>query len=302
MDPQQFLNDAPLGVLFGLLIVPLCGALFLGGYLVFALSRRSKKSKLKLGLQANDDAVDLAGPLPAQRLASPPPPDPLDLGVLGRAAAPVTLPEKPAVASVAQPQPAVELLRLLRDSHSGQLIVEVGGRRYTKLADIADGKTGQFVLNLAAHYLVFTNGVIMTLAGMKPVYNPKEQAGQVPLPLVTPPLPQAEAAFRPALPAKPVDQPAPPAIKPKGLFGFGRNSAAGGRMPTINLAEEINEIVQHRLRLAPPAEPVRVDITSKPDGGININVNGQVYASPDEISSPEIKELIKQSIKEWERS
>ncbi len=327
-----------MGSLLGLLAVPACAALLLGGYIVFALSRRNKKSKMKLGLPVKEDAPaqPVREPVAEKQPAAMPAPGSDNLAGLDRlrslsvAPGDAPLPAKKSVAEAAASAPKEallaapvaaepeELLRLLRQPGSGQLVVEVAGQRYAKLADITDRKIGQFVLHVAAHLLAFTNGVIVTPAGMKSVYNPKDQLGEAPAPpgrsqpakarppqpepLVPPPPPEAEAAFRASLAANPLGQPEPVSSKPKGMFGFGRTSTVGARIPTINLADEINEIVQNRLRYSPPTGPVKIDITSKPDGGINIIVNGHTYSSPEEIPDPEVKDLIKQSIKEWERS
>ena len=92
--------------------------------------------------------------------------------------------------------------------------------------------------------------------------------------------------------------PAPPPPK-KGLFGRS-TPAPASNIPGLNLAEEINEIVQARLRYSSLAYN-RIEITADPRGGIRIQVNNKFYGSPDEIEEGEVKELIKASIKEWER-
>lgn len=214
-----------------------------------------------------------------------------------------------------------ELLRLLRDPQ-GQLIIEIAGRRYTKLAEIADKEIGQFILKLAAHFLAFTNGMIATDAGLKTFPAPK--VGQAPvLPIVsTPavplrsspapvplppaaPIPQAppevETAFLASLRAKPALE--PPQPQRRGLFGRAKPAApVESLLPPLNLAGQINEIVQARLRYSPLATTTKLEITSDPGGGILINVNGRLYQGADEIPQPEVKELIKASIKEWEKS
>ena len=73
-------------------------------------------------------------------------------------------------------------------------------------------------------------------------------------------------------------------------------------MPGLNLAEEINKIVQARLIVSPLAATTKIEITSDLGGGIRIKVNGIPYASPDEVPDTEVRELIKASIKQWERS
>lgn len=232
-------------------------------------------------------------------------------------------------AAAARPAPeAVELLRLLRDPQSGQLVVEIAGQRYSKLADIVDKEIGQYVLKITAHLLAFTNGMIATDAGLKSTYNPK--VGQTPEPLlpptpipqlpgplahepspsaekpappepiVPPPPPEAEAAFTAALRSRPrqIEEP-PPA---RGLFGRPKPAGEPQLMPQLNLAEEINEIVQTRLMASPLAATTKIDISANPGGGIQINVNNKLYSSPDDIPHPDVKQLIKDSIKQWERS
>ncbi len=232
-------------------------------------------------------------------------------GGASTSANPVSAPAPPA-----SPEPA-ELLRLLRDPQSGQLIVEIGGQRYAKLADITDKKIGQYVLKLTAHLLAFTNGVIVTEAGMKSVYKPK-LAG-VPQPIATSagapsPQPPAQSTDQPqSLPSQSKVDPLPPlpgltlqspvSSQPGGLLGrVAQPPPPPSNLPGLNLAEEINDIVQARLRYSPLAEDNTVEITSDLSGGIRIQVNGRYYTSPDEVPDPDIKRLIQASIKEWERS
>ncbi len=271
------------------------------------LSRRlenvTAEAETPLEIENEPEPMDLAArlnfqlpePPPQPQPAPPPPPEPLA--------------SNPPVPVVPPPQVApVELLRLLRDPDSGQLIVEVAGQQYTKLADIADRKVGQYALKLVAHLLVFTNGIIVTRAGMKSVYNPRGKVDLVPEPLASPkiaaqPSPEVEAAFLASLPAG-APTPPPPPVK-KGFLGFGgeksKKSMAGG-IPDLNLADEINEIVQNRLRYSPLSTAAQVEITSNVGGGICINVDGHVYSSPDEVPDSAVRNLIKASIKEWNES
>jgi hypothetical protein len=214
------------------------------------------------------------------------------------------------------PAEPVELLRLLRDPQSGQLLVEIAGRRYSKLAEIADKEIGQYILKLTAHLVAFTNGMIATEAGLKTLPAPK--VGETPTPLVPaeprpvaplvqsiPAVPQAppdlEAAFLASLRAQPIT-PEPPKPQRRGFFGRSKPVEEEPLLPPLNLAAQINEIVQARLRYSPLAATIRLEITSDPGGGIWINVNGLMYHGPDDIPQPEVKELIKASIKEWEKS
>ncbi len=238
-----------------------------------------------------------------------------------QAAGDKTAPIPPATTSTG-PTPAdppVELLRLLRDPHSGQLIVEIAGQRYTRLADISDKEIGQYILKLAAHLLGFTNGMIAGEAGVKSLPAPK--LGPLPLPpaaretqparpqaaalesVVTTPktTPPVEAALLASLIQQPVKAPEPP--QRRGFFGRPKPAQTEEPLlPPLNLAEQINRIVQARLLASPLAYTTKLEITSDLHGGIRINVNGTSYSGPDEIPNPEVRELIKESIRVWEKS
>jgi hypothetical protein len=73
-------------------------------------------------------------------------------------------------------------------------------------------------------------------------------------------------------------------------------------LPSLNLAEEINRIVQARLLVSPLAATTDIEITDDLSGGIRIKVNGVPYPSPDDVPDPDARALIKASIKQWERS
>jgi hypothetical protein len=350
---MDFIGTASSSQLLFLMAIPLIGAVLLTAFIVFALARRGKKPGMKLGIppkpSKHEDTAPVVNktdpePLLGQVLnavsSHPQPPsfDNLDLGPLvNKPIRETTMKEtsKPTVqpkgrlmsrleqqpSALSQQDRTVELLRLLRDSRSGQLIVEIGGQRYSKLADITDKEIGQYILKLAAHLLAFTNGVIMTAAGMKSL--PVSKVGDLPEPIVdTPALPppiQASPASPPPVEPQPEPAKAPPEVEaaflaslrssspsaepPKrgGLLGLGRAPQPAPTLPQLNLAEEINDIVQARLRYSPLAESHHVEISSDLHGGIRFKVNGQYYGSLDDIPDSAIKDLIRASIKEWER-
>ena len=86
-----------------------------------------------------------------------------------------------------------------------------------------------------------------------------------------------------------------------GLLGVIKPPSPPANIPTLNLADEINDIVQARLRSSPLEQSNEIVISSDPGGGIRIKVNNRYYSSPDEITDPAVRDLIKSSIKEWER-
>lgn len=361
----ESLGTALPGQLLALMAFPACGAIFFAILIAYSVSKR-KKAKMKLGIQPRQDAAVPQSPAkgsgPAYDLdtsvlshsthvskpATGPKPDLLEAEPKLAETKPVPQPPPPlkpaspmleekvdlAVRLGAQPPAApapagpAELLRLLRQPDSGQLIVEVAGQQFSKLTDIPDKEIGEYILKLAANLLSFTNGMIETEAGLKSVYNPRLDTAPEPLtppppvsqkPAITvppsqpvqPERPPAEASFIPkpppeaqaALLAALQTQTTQPSTPPprRGLLGRTRTSAQP-ILPGLNLAEEINKIVQARLAISPLATTTKIDITGDPGGGIRIKVDGIPYASPDDVPDAEARELIKASIKQWERS
>lgn len=261
------------------------------------LSRRQSAAAPQepAGEPFDDGPVDLEARLGGEAPASPPPAE------LPRPVAPA-----PSTAAAAVRPADQELLRLLRDAHTGQLVVIVGGRRYARLSDVTDKKVGQLILEATAHLLRFTNGMLSTRDGLRsvapppvnplsaaPVVEPEQPAA--PPPAVQPPRPPV-SSVRPPVQAEP--------LRPRGglLSRFGPAAEATSAPVGLNLADEINEIVQRRLATSPLGNTVRVDVTAAPGGGIRILVNGQVYQTPDEIADPAVKDLVKSAIQEWERT
>lgn len=358
MDIQQFLAEGPLGALLGLAVIPVMAALALVGYLAFAFSRRSKKGKMKLGLQPSQKEANTvpksqetrpkpvdASPAKASRIDG----DDLDMALLATADDPApaqdfepepvdlsrrlaeTAPSQPQAQpkasplSASIPQPAAnepaEMLRLLRQPGSGQLVVEIAGQQFTKLAEIKDRKLGQFVLRLVGQLLAFTGGAILTEAGVKsvaaPPVTPLPEPPFVPVSRGTASLPVAKSTS--TVPSPPSEMEAeflaslaqtpgpPPPPKRGGLLGLGAKTKpapipAAGELFQLNLADEINNVVQKNLAHSPLAGTNQVEIISNPSGGLRILVNRQAYTSPEEIPDEAVKKLIKDSIKEWERS
>jgi hypothetical protein len=209
-----------------------------------------------------------------------------------------------------------ELLRFLHDPNTGQFVVEVGDQRYTKLTEVPDRKVGQYLLELAAHFLHFTNGVVVTEAGMKNVGLPKVGVTPKPMALATrrraqatmptsgnpfnsPASDDAERALLESLQSK---LQAGSQRSRSGLFNLGVVAQPEATVSPLNLANQINEIVQARLRYVPLSRRPEVSISSSLSGGIRIKVDNKYYNTPDEVPDLEVRQLIKDSIKEWERS
>ncbi len=261
-------------------------AILLMAVMIFSLVNRNKNSAPKLSFPPKESM-----PFSSDKAEE------LDISILARSKAilPTAVmmetkikPPAPIMAennnqAISEPAPPIELLRLWRDP-MGQLIVEIANQRYTKLAEISDKEIGQYILRLAAHFLAFTNGIIVTDGGAKSLSCPK--VGLVPRPQFS----TMTTAVKKTVASRggQTDLITEPMVAPP---------------PTgFNLADEINGFVQARLAHSSLAKTTKIKIFSNRKGGIEIEVNGTGYSSPDEIPQLEIKTLLKDEIREWENS
>ncbi len=353
-DFAQLLGNTSSSGILILLLFPVTGLILVTGYIVFFFARRSKQAKMSQSedadialLQPADgldttvltgvsssfdpsdnrfraaDNLDLNLNLLQNGIEMEYPPMNNSLHFSQKKAASSKQLENQVGAVPDHPAEPEELLRLLRDPQSGQMLVQVSGQRYQKLADITDKGVGQFILKVAAHLLAFTNGMIVTDSGVMSLHNPK--VGQTPKPVAAPiriasassnssgaaasirpaadlsvPKPSSEAALLNSLAVPPPQSES--TLQPLSLFGRVKPTPPPAALPALNLAQEINEIVQTRLKYMPLGQTSKVEVLSGPDGGIKINVNGRFYSSPDEVPDLEVKALIKESIKQWETS
>jgi hypothetical protein len=82
---------------------------------------------------------------------------------------------------------------------------------------------------------------------------------------------------------------------------YSRASSQRGGMPTINLAEEIGDILDEMIKSSPELSGYSIGLINTPTGGVGFAVEGKVYHDLSEIPNPEIRALIRRATKEWER-
>jgi hypothetical protein len=72
-------------------------------------------------------------------------------------------------------------------------------------------------------------------------------------------------------------------------------------VPVLDLAREIGEIVDELLAKSPSLQNHAVVLINARTEGINFVVDGAAYKEVEDIPIPEIRELIRQATREWER-
>jgi hypothetical protein len=232
-------------------------------------------------------------------------------------------------------------MRVIRDEHTGRVLVQVDGKQYAHIHEIADARVGRRVLWAIADLLRFTGGMAANPQAVRsaasqenisesrphsgpthaqvPAANPSPQAspsGEGPRP--TAPLPTS-AQSAPAigtgqrLPRRQTRitstsaQTEPPARERYSLVGYflkgftPRESKASTPEPRAFI-DEIEEILQGYIERRPTPLPCDVHVQAGPDGALQIEIGLNTYGHPDDVPDPEIRALIKQAVTEWENS
>jgi hypothetical protein len=239
-----------------------------------------------------------------------------------QAPAPVPLVEAPA-------HPG-EVMRVIRDRQTGRVLVEVDGKRYTNIREIADARVGRRVLWAISDLVRFTGGMatnpqaMRSIAPEAPSRQPEPEPVQpasasvldriaVPPPAQPRPAETASSLVPTAAPRpRPARRMSTPIAEEKprerysllGYFrkGFARESATEPAAGPGSFIDEIEAILQRHIEQLPAPLGSEVHVLTGVDGALQIEVGYAVYGSPDEVPDPHIRQLIKDAVAEWEKS
>lgn len=178
-----------------------------------------------------------------------------------------------------------EIMRVLRDEQSGEVVVEVEGRVYKSIREISDGRVGHTVLQTIAELLKFTGGLV------KP-----PTAKEAP-----PPSPQAAVVSD-----KKIREEEELLQKvASGEIGLEDNVALRLSLRPVepspsDFIKEINRIFQrYLLKAGMEGEPTNM-VTTDLRGGLRIKIGAEYFGSPDEVANLTIRQMLKAAVKEWE--
>lgn len=207
-----------------------------------------------------------------------------------------------AAASRATPSDAYEAMRLLRDKLTGRLIVEIAGKRYTRLMEIQDATIGQAFLTTVRDLNRFASG-------QTPPPAPLPSTG-VQLNAPTPPPaapPVATAAPPPAYDihasALPPEQQPPlrmPSMNPFRQMATLREMEKAPAPAPKSITEQIDEVLQTQLA-GTPFITRGMKVGSDLAGNALFFLDGQTYDAVDNIPDTAVREVIRAAIKEWEK-
>lgn len=182
------------------------------------------------------------------------------------------------------PADARELLRVSRTKKG--LAVFVQGQRYRHLREVADSQVGRETIEALKATLAFSEGWLPT--PQRAPSHPAPEESTVDQETFLDQLRQSDLFPSGGSPRSGRDA---------GPYGTMSEPLQPGPLP---LVEEIDDLVQQRLRERPELAGQPVRLTSGAGGGLRIYVGLQSFDSVDEIPNPQVRALIRDAIREWE--
>ena len=159
------------------------------------------------------------------------------------------------------------MMRVLRESSSGEIVVEVGGQTYRHLTYIARPEERQQVLAAVAALQRFASGVPRAPKAAGRATSVEEA-------------PPTEEDFLEELAV--VDRPP--------------------EKPTLrSFVDQIDDVLQLKLREAHISVEGGVHVKEGPGGDLEFIVGYRVYESLDQVPDADVRNLIRAAVQEWDR-
>jgi hypothetical protein len=178
---------------------------------------------------------------------------------------------------------------VLRDAVLNQWVVEVNGLRYQNLKDIHDDKAASKVMAAIDGLRRFA-GISITTA---PVAATADKSAAAPIPIVPP------GASIPFVSPDNVSR-----IEPVIVTALTQTTATKPKYPAPagSILDQIEKVLQRNLLRDPAMIARRIHIGAAGDGSLLIEVDWSTYKSAEEVPEVRVRDLIKASIQEWERT
>ena len=173
-----------------------------------------------------------------------------------------------------------EVLRVLRDAGSSQLIIEIGGTRYSRLEDVRDGAVYRGLMTTVSD--------LQTFAAVQPSAPAAMPNG-------------ATARALPAnfvVPAEPLQTPSMNPFKQAAVL---RQMAKNPPPVPLTITEQIDRMLQETL-VDTPHTKRGLRVTTGPTGAALFHSDGKSYDSVDDVPDAEAQALIRAAVARWEAS
>ncbi len=186
-----------------------------------------------------------------------------------------------AAAPLALDNGAREVLRVLRDSQTEELRVEVAGQRYARLEDIQKPEVRVGLLTTLRDLEAFAAG-----------------ASTAPAPVIPTPAGTAPASAAKQAPSGPAPLLAP-SMNPFKQMLVLRDLSKSQLPPLKSIAEQIDDILQEKLATTPHSQR-GIRVHSGPKGNALFRADGQDYEAVESVPDDEVRTLIREAVTEWE--
>lgn len=192
----------------------------------------------------------------------------------------------------------IEIMRVLRLLPLGKLVVQVGNKRYERLADLPSGPDRQRALAAIGELIVFAGGYQNLVDdGVAPPLVPPTATSRP----ITGPLNEQQQAFLGSLKQEPAPLPANTAARRPLMQRTKSPTATPPQPPSqMDIAAQVNDILQRHLGRHPHLANRQVRLIVGP-AGLRIDVDGTLYDNPNKIPDQEVQGLIKTALREWDR-
>lgn len=214
---------------------------------------------------------------------------------------------------------ANEVLRVMRDKLTGRVLLDINGRRYSQLSEIADSDVRRAFL-LTMRDLQEFAGVSLSTVGAPP---PTPMVAAPAVNTYTPPVTTQASAAKPVQPPASDDveairarlNPAPlpkqddashtplkaPSMNLFKQISVSREVGAKELAPLKSVAQQIDDALQHVI-LGTPFAAQNLHVASKPDGGVLFEVGTNVYDSVSDIPDRTLQVVFQEAIRRWEQA
>ena len=191
----------------------------------------------------------------------------------------------------------IELMRIVRVPPMGRLVIEVGNHRYETLSEINDERLKRRIITAIGELMGLAGGYqALVDADVAPPLSAKTPSGGLQQKAAS--LKEQQERFLERLEqekerlasssSQPPAAPSPPAITP--------DTPA----QSLSIVEQIDEILQANKSQLPQFQNRSIHLVQGVEGNVQIEVDGEIFNRPKDISDKLIQRLIKTSIKEWE--
>lgn len=225
----------------------------------------------------------------------------------------------------------LEVMRVFRIPPMGKLEIELNGERYQRLEEIADEAAKRRLVTAVGELVSFVGSYdrLVEFGVAPPLTPPAAAASPHPTPTSAPTagepmtaeqarflqrLEQERDALKHSLRGAPIETipvsalveaetaeqavpPEPPPETPPETPPMRQRRSAPQQ--AADVATQIDAIVQSLKAQDPALAQHTIRLRQNPEGGLHIEVDGQLYSEPGEIENNQVRKLIRQAVQTW---